>query len=344
MKVGIIGATGYGGLELIRLLHNHPEVEKIELFTSSDVGTIFSSRFGHLFTIHDDSLKKIDPDALAKFDVVFTSTPSGVTSKLLPPLVGTGPKLIDLSGDYRLKQPELYEQWYKKEPAPFELLQQSVYGLTEWNEEHIKNANLIANPGCYPTAVLLSILPFIKEKLIDSNHLIIDAKSGVSGAGNKPSQTTHFSETNENLSIYKINEHQHIPEIEQAIQLFTDINTTISFNTHLVPMTRGILSTTYTPAFTGVTNKQLVECLVETYKDNQFVRVVDGASSLGTNRVKGSNYCDISVKLDERTNRVTIVSVIDNLVKGAAGQAIQNMNVQFGLPQSHGIDVVPLFI
>ncbi len=344
MKVGIIGATGYGGLELIRLLHTHPEVEKIELFTSSDEGTVFSSRFGHLFTIHDDSLKKIDKDALSSFDVVFTSTPSGVTSKLLPPLVGSGPKLIDLSGDYRLKQPDLYKQWYKKEPAPIELLQESVYGLTEWNEDQIKNARIIANPGCYPTAVLLSILPLIKEKLIDPNHLIIDAKSGVSGAGNKPSQGTHFSETNENFSIYKINEHQHIPEIEQAIQLFTGVNTAISFNTHLVPMTRGILSTTYSPVLEGVTNEQLIECLVETYKNDPFVRIISETSSFGTNRVKGSNYCDISVKLDERTNRVTVVSVIDNLVKGAAGQAIQNMNVQFGLSQSLGLDVVPLFI
>ena len=218
MKVGIIGATGYGGLELIRFLHTHPEVEKIELFTSSDVGTIFSSRFGHLINIHDKSLKEIDEAALASCDVVFTSTPSGVTSKLLPPLVGSGPKLIDLSGDYRLKEPDLYKQWYKKEPAPIDLLQESVYGLTEWNEEQVRNARLIANPGCYPTAVLLSILPLIKENLIDANHLIIDAKSGMSGAGNKPSQTTHFSETNENFSIYKINEHQHIPEIEQAIQ------------------------------------------------------------------------------------------------------------------------------
>ncbi|CAM5202551.1 N-acetyl-gamma-glutamyl-phosphate reductase OS=Ureibacillus acetophenoni OX=614649 GN=argC PE=3 SV=1 [Ureibacillus acetophenoni] len=344
MKVGIIGATGYGGLELIRLLHTHPEVEKIELFTSSDEGTIFSSRFGHLFTIHDNSLKKIDQETLAEFDVVFTSTPTGVTSTLLPPLVGSGPKLIDLSGDYRLKQPDLYKQWYKKDPAPFDLLQESVYGLTEWNEKQIKEARIIANPGCYPTAVLLSILPFIKENLIDPNLLIIDAKSGISGAGNKPSQSTHFSETNENFSIYKVNEHQHIPEIEQAIQQFTGIDTNITFNTHLVPMTRGILSTTYTPVASGVTTDQLYECLVETYKNDSFVRVINGASSFGTSRVKGSNYCDITVKLDERTNRVTIVSVIDNLVKGAAGQAIQNMNVQFGLPQSYGLDVVPLFI
>lgn len=344
MKVGIIGATGYGGLELIRFLHNHPEVEQIELFTSSEEGTIFSSKFGHLLTIHDNPLKKIDVETLSKFDVVFTSTPSGVTSELLPPLVGVGPKLIDLSGDYRLKDALSYEKWYKKNPAPSDILKKSVYGLTEWNEESIKSADLIANPGCYPTATLLSTLPLIKEGLIDPNFLVIDAKSGVSGSGNKPSKATHFSETNENFSIYKINQHQHIPEIEQAIEMFTGVNTTITFNTHLVPMTRGILTTTYAPVLQGASNKQLTECLMETYANHPFVRIIEDASSVGTNRVKGSNFCDIFVKLDERTNRATIIGVIDNLVKGAAGQAIQNMNVQMNLPQKSGLDVVPLFI
>ncbi|MEK9199140.1 N-acetyl-gamma-glutamyl-phosphate reductase [Ureibacillus sp. 179-F W5.1 NHS] len=344
MKVGIIGATGYGGLELIRFLHNHPEVQQIELFTSSDEGAIFSSKFGHLLTIQDTPLQKIDIETLAHLDVVFTSTPSGVTSTLLPPLVGVGPKIIDLSGDYRLKDLEVFEKWYNKQPAPKQLVKQSVYGLTEWNERNIQLAHLVANPGCYPTAVLLSILPLIKEGLIDPNYLVIDAKSGVSGAGNKLSQTTHYSEMNENFSIYKVNEHQHIPEIEQAIELFADVKTTITFNTHLVPMTRGILATTYAPVINGVSNEQLTECLMETYKDHPFVRVVSSGTSIGTSRVKGSNYCDILVKLDERTNRATIVSVIDNLVKGAAGQAIQNMNVQFHMPQTFGLDVIPLFI
>lgn len=344
LKVGIIGATGYGGLELIRFLHNHSEVEKIELFTSSEEGAIFSSKFGHLLSIHDTPLQKIDAEALGSFDVVFTSTPSGVTSKLLPPLVGAGPKLIDLSGDYRLKESASYEKWYKKEPAPESIVAESVYGLTEWNEENIKSASLIANPGCYPTAVLLSILPLLKHRLIDPGYLVIDAKSGVSGAGNKPSQITHFSEMNENFSIYKVNEHQHIPEIEQALTMFADVDTSITFNTHLVPMTRGILATSYAPVLSGVTNKQLNDCLIETYKNHPFVRVIQDTSALGTNRVKGSNYCDIFVQLDERTNRATIVSVIDNLVKGAAGQAIQNMNVQNDLPQTLGLDVIPLFI
>ncbi len=344
MKVGIVGATGYGGLELIRFLHNHPAVEHIELFTSSEEGVVFSTKFGHLVTITDAPLQKIDYESLAKLDVVFASTPSGVTSELLPPLVGKGPRLIDLSGDFRLKNPVSYEQWYGKKAAPLEIIQQSVYGLTEWNAHNVKNAALIANPGCYPTAVLLSLLPLLKERLIDSNYLVIDAKSGISGAGNKPSQTTHFSEVNESFSIYKTNTHQHIPEIEQAISLFTGVETAITFNTHLVPMTRGILSTAYAPLMPGITEPQLVACLQATYEKHPFVRVVTDVNSLATNRVKGSNYCDIFVKVDTRTNRATIVAVIDNLVKGAAGQAIQNMNVQLDLPQTTGLDVVPFFI
>lgn len=344
MKVGIIGATGYGGLELIRFLHQHKEVERIDVFTSSDEGAIFSTKFPHVSGLYEQPLEKIDYDVLADFDVVFASTPSGVSSKLFPPLLHKGPKLIDLSGDFRLKDLAAYEHWYKKEPASKEAVEASVYGLTEWNAEQVKTASLIANPGCYPTAVLLSLLPLIKNKLIDPSFLVIDAKSGVSGAGNKPSQGTHFSETNENFSIYKINEHQHIPEIEQAIEMFAGVKTTISFNTHLVPMTRGILATSYAKAEAGVTQETLTKCLKETYANHPFVRVIEDASSIGTNRVKGSNFCDVFAKLDERTGRVTVVGVIDNLVKGAAGQAIQNMNVQMNFEQTTGLNVVPLFI
>ena len=344
MKVGIIGATGYGGLELIRFLHQHKEVSRIDLFTSSEEGALFSSKFPHVSGLYEQPLQKIDYEHLAEFDVVFASTPSGVSSKLFPPLLHKGPKLIDLSGDFRLKDASSYEHWYKKEAAPAEAIEASVYGLTEWNSEQVKTASLIANPGCYPTAVLLSLLPLIKNKLIDPSFLVIDAKSGVSGAGNKPSQSTHFSETNENFSIYKINEHQHIPEIEQAIELFAGVKTSITFNTHLVPMTRGILATSYAKVADGVTQAQLINCLKETYANDPFVRVIENAGSIGTNRVKGSNFCDVYAQLDERTGRATVVGVIDNLVKGAAGQAIQNMNVQMNFEQTTGLQVVPLFI
>ena len=344
MKVGIIGATGYGGLELIRLLHNHPEIKNIDLFTSSDEGNIFSNKYTHLLNIHDMPLLKIDQENLADYDVIFTSTPSGISSELLPSLIGIGPKLIDLSGDFRLKDPAQYELWYKKTPAPAQVIEKSVYGLTEWNAEAIKKADIIANPGCYPTAVLLSLLPLINENLIDTTQLVIDAKSGISGAGNKPTQMTHFSETNENTAIYKLHQHQHIPEIEQAIETFANQSTRITFTTHLVPMTRGILTTSYAPVNEGISEKDLTDALHETYANQPFVRIIKQTDKFGTNQVYGSNYCDIHVKVDPRTNRATIVSVIDNLVKGAAGQAIQNMNVQFNLNQTTGLTLVPLYI
>ncbi|MEK4523168.1 N-acetyl-gamma-glutamyl-phosphate reductase [Psychrobacillus sp. FSL W7-1493] len=344
MKVGIIGATGYGGLELVRFLHNHPEVEVVDLFSSSEQGIHFSDKYSHLMNIHDQPLLEIESDRLAEYDVLFTSTPSGVSSTLLPQLIGKKPKLIDLSGDFRLKDLAAYEQWYKKSPAPAAAVEQSVYGLTEWNTPAIAEAQLIANPGCYPTAVLLSLLPLIKGNLIDANHLIIDAKSGISGAGNKPSQMTHYSETNENTAIYKLHGHQHIPEIEQAIQMFANQSAPITFTTHLVPMTRGILATSYAPVNAGITEADLVNALQETYAGHPFVRIIKETNKFGTNQVYGSNYCDIHVKVDSRTNRATIVSVIDNLVKGAAGQAIQNMNVQFNLNQTTGLSLVPLFI
>lgn len=344
MKVGIIGATGYGGLELIRFLHQHKEVESLQLFSSSEAGESFSAKYPHLEGLYDAPMEAIDEAAITKLDVVFASTPAGVTSKLLPSLVNKGTKLIDLSGDFRLQDRALYEEWYGKEAAPADTLSQSVYGLTEWNANAVKDAALVANPGCYPTAVLLSLLPLIKHRLIDPSFLVIDAKSGVSGAGNKPSQGTHFSETNENFSIYKVNKHQHIPEIEQAISMFAGADVSITFNTHLVPMTRGILATSYAQVMPGVTQEQLVACLHETYANDPFVRVVTEVGAIGTNRVKGSNFCDVFVQLDERTGRATIVGVIDNLVKGAAGQAIQNMNVQCGFAQTTGLHVVPLFI
>lgn len=344
MKVGIIGATGYGGLELVRFLHNHPEVDTVDLFSSSEQGIQFSDKYSHLMNIHDQPLLEIESDRLAEYDVLFTSTPSGVSSTLLPQLIGKKPKLIDLSGDFRLKDLATYEQWYKKSPAPAATVEQSVYGLTEWNTQAIAEAQLIANPGCYPTAVLLSLLPLIKENLIDASHLVIDAKSGISGAGNKPSHMTHYSETNENTAIYKLHEHQHIPEIEQAIQMFANQSAPITFTTHLVPMTRGILATSYAPVNDGITEADLVNALQETYANHPFVRIIKEANKFGTNQVYGSNYCDIHIKVDPRTNRATIVSVIDNLVKGAAGQAIQNMNVQFNLNQTTGLSLVPLFI
>lgn len=344
MKIGIIGATGYGGLELIRLLTNHPHVDEIHVFSSSEENIQISHKYTHLTNILEEPLQAIETGALSKLDVVFTGTPAGVASTILPKLLGTGPKLIDLSGDFRIQDPSIYEQWYGKPAAPQDAVQQAIYGLPEWNRQQIEQAELIANPGCYPTATLLSLLPLLKENLIDASQLYTDAKSGVSGAGNKPSQLTHYSELNENFSIYKINQHQHIPEIEQTIRTIAVSEPLLSFNTHLVPMTRGIMATSYAPLTEGTTEKHLTEALHAAYDNEPFVRVLEDKPVFSTKQVYGSNYCDIQIAVDPRTNRATIIGVIDNLMKGAAGQAVQNMNLMCGLDEKAGLTVVPLMI
>lgn len=342
MKVGIIGATGYGGLELIRLLHNHSKVESITLFTSSDEGALFSAKYPHLKGLYDFPLEAITKEAIAKLDVVFTSTPSGVSGQLLPDVANAHTTFIDLSGDLRLKDIADYETWYHKKPAPQAFVDKAMYGLAEWQDT--TGAKVIANPGCYPTAVLLSLLPLLKENLIDGSQLIIDAKSGISGSGNKPSQGTHFTENTEATSIYKVNKHQHIPEIEQAIAMYAGESYPITFSTHLVPMIRGIIATSYAPLKDGVTETDLYAAYDKYYAQKPFVRVLQDATRVSTNQVRGTNFCDIHVNVDARTNRVTIVSVIDNLVKGAAGQAIQNMNLLFGYDETEGLTQVPIFI
>lgn len=344
MKVGIIGATGYGGLELIRLLHSHQKVRKIQLFTSSEEGVSLSAKYPHLTKLYDMPLEKITKQSIEELQVVFLGTPSGVSGQLIPTLFNEETIFIDLSGDLRLKNSADYEKWYGKKPAPENFLSKSVYGLCSWNNVAIANSKLIANPGCYPTAVLLSLLPLLKNNLISHTGLIIDAKSGVSGSGNKPGQLTHYAETTDTTTIYKMNKHQHIPEIEQAIQLFTGQVEPITFSTHLVPMIRGIISTSYAQVNPGVTAADLHHAFETAYQEDPFIRFMPDAATLSTKQVKGTNYCDITFNLDERTNRVTIVAVIDNLVKGAAGQAIQNMNLIMGFDEMDGLQAVPLFI
>lgn len=344
MKIGIIGATGYGGLELLRILHTHPYVTEIHVFSSSEQDIHISNKYSHLVNIIDYSLQPIEIERLQQLDIVFTGTPAGVASTILPDLLGTGHKLIDLSGDFRIQDATIYEAWYNHPAAPEHAVQQAVYGLPEWNKARIQQAELIANPGCYPTATLLSLLPLINEGLIDPSQLYTDAKSGVSGAGNKPSQLTHYSELNENFSIYKINSHQHIPEIEQTIEMLTSHKPLLTFNTHLVPMTRGIMATSYAPLTEGTTQQHLTDALQTKYANEPFVRIHTDKPVFSTKQVYGSNYCDIQVVVDSRTNRATIVSVIDNLMKGAAGQAVQNMNLLCGWDETAGLDLVPLMI
>lgn len=344
MKAAIIGATGYGGAELIRILQHHPEVELHSFHSSSRHGTLISESYPHMQNVADMDLLDINPEKLSdSVDLVFTATPSGISSKLVPELVKHGLKVIDLSGDFRLKNSCEYETWYKKEAPDEHLLEKAVYGLTEWLEQDLSDAALISNPGCYPTAALLGLAPLVKQRLIHEKSIVIDAKTGVSGAGRNATLMTHFAEMNDNLKIYKVNEHQHIPEIEQVLSGWNPEVGTVTFNTHLIPMTRGIMTTMYADAKSDVRLDDLVTLYRDSYQDCYFVRVREKGIYPSTKEVSGSNYCDISLAFDERTNRIMVVSVIDNLMKGAAGQAVQNMNKMLGLDEKTGLDFVPVY-
>lgn len=345
MKAAIIGATGYGGAELIRLLHNHPEVELRSVHSSSQQGVFIQESYPHMQKIIDLRLEDINPEQIGKeADVVFLSTPPGVSKDVAGPLLEQGLKVIDLSGDLRLKDRVEYEEWYGISAAPQKVIDQAVYGLVEWAKPSIKEATLISNPGCYPTATLLGLIPLVKENILETDTIIVDAKSGVSGAGRSPSAVTHFSEMNDNFKIYKVNQHKHIPEIEQGLKEVNSAIDTITFSTHLVPMTRGIMATMYGKATNAITEKQLRELFEDVYKDSPFVRIRKQGDYPSTKEVSGTNYCDIGVTYDERTGRITVVSVIDNLVKGAAGQAIQNLNVMLGINEKAGLDLIPSYL
>ncbi|MFB4162778.1 N-acetyl-gamma-glutamyl-phosphate reductase [Alteribacillus sp. JSM 102045] len=342
MKVAIVGATGYGGIELIRLLHNHPEVNGISVFSSSQEGKTIAESYPHVLEIVEETLEDINADQLKQHDVVFLSTPPGVSADLIGQLV-PGTKVIDLSGDLRLKESTIYEKWYGRRSAEEKLLQEAVYGLTEWRKDEIEKTNILSNPGCYPTAVLLGIAPLVKAGAMDANQLIIDAKSGTTGAGRSLNAITHFSEMNDNFKVYKVNEHKHTPEIEQELSGWSKENATVTFTPHLVPMTRGIMATMYAPLNDDWTDSKIKDLYNKAYRDKTFVRVRESGTYPFTKEVYGTNYCDIGVTVDERTNRVTVVSVIDNLVKGASGQAVQNMNVMFGYPEETGLYSVPIY-
>ncbi|HHY72488.1 MAG TPA: N-acetyl-gamma-glutamyl-phosphate reductase [Bacillus bacterium] len=344
MKVAIVGATGYGGAELIRLLNHHPEAEIVSLHSSSQQGTPFIESYPHLHGIVNNRLEEIDPKKMAKnVELVFLATPAGISSKLTPNLVEQGLKVIDVSGDLRIKNQEDYEFWYRKPAAPKKTLKQAIYGMPEWFKAEIEEASVIANPGCYPTATLLGLAPLVQKELIIEDSIIIDAKSALSGAGRSLSAASHFPEMNDNFKIYKVNQHQHIPEIEQTLKIWNESIQPITFSTHLVPMTRGIMATIYVKPKMNITIDQLLEIYNEAYENKPFVRVRPKGVFPSTKEVYGSNYCDIGLAYDERTGRIMIVSVIDNLVKGAAGQAIQNLNIMMGLDEKTGLNFVPVY-
>ncbi|MDA1521689.1 N-acetyl-gamma-glutamyl-phosphate reductase [Bacillus cereus] len=345
MKVAIIGATGYGGIELIRLLEQHPYFSIASLHSFSQVGECITDVYPHFQNVLVHTLQEIDVEEIGKeAEIVFLATPAGVSAELTPKLLAVGLKVIDLSGDFRMKDSFIYEQWYKRAAAKEGVLRDAVYGLSEWKRSEIQKANLIANPGCFATAALLAVLPLVHSGIIEEDSIIIDAKSGVSGAGKTPTTMTHFPELYDNLRIYKVNEHQHIPEIEQMLAEWNRETKPITFSTHLIPISRGIMVTLYAKVKREMEIEQLQQLYEEAYEQSAFIRIRMQGEFPSPKEVRGSNYCDMGIAYDERTGRVTVVSVIDNMMKGAAGQAIQNANIVAGLEETIGLQHMPLYL
>ena len=344
IKVGIIGSTGYAGNELVRILHGHQDAEIKWYGSRSYVDRKYADVYQNMFQIVDDVCKDDNMQALAEeVDVIFTATPQGFCASLLDEAILSKVKIIDLSADYRIKDVATYEKWYGIAHQSPQFLKEAVYGLCEVNRKDIKGARLLANPGCYTTCSLLTIYPLAKEGLIDMNSMIIDAKSGTSGAGRGAKVDNLFCEVNENMKAYGVTTHRHTPEIEEQLGYASGEQVLLNFTPHLVPMNRGILVTAYATLKPGVTEEEVRNAYEKYYAGEKFVRVLQPGVCPQTKWVEGSNYVDVNVKVDPRTNRVVMMGALDNLVKGAAGQAVQNMNLMFGLDESEGLDLVPMF-
>lgn len=334
IKVGIIGATGYAGAELVRLLACHREVELVSLTTQSYVGKQFWEVYPHLYKYVDMTCEALDLPALVeKCDVVFTALPHGHAMPVAQEVVKQGKKLVDLGADFRFGDHAVYEEWYKVEHTAKELVPEAVYGLPEVNRDNIQNARILANPGCYPTSAILGLAPLLAKGLVDTGSIVIDSKSGVSGAGRGLSLTTHYTEINDNIKAYNVGIHRHTPEIEQVLGWVAGEKVVVSFTPHLTPMTRGILSTIYGKLKKNLSQADVIELYNDFYAEEAFVRVLPAGVLPQTKAVAGSNHCDLGIVVDPRTGRVVVVSAIDNLIKGAAGQAVQNMNIMFGFPE-----------
>lgn len=343
IKVGILGATGYAGIDLVRLIHSHPQAELTYLASHSYVGKKLSEVYPHLRGVVDLVCQDLDMDEAAKCDVVFTALPHGASKEVIPSLYEKGIKIIDLSGDFRYNCKETYEKWYGQSHASPELLDVSVYGLPELHREEIKKSRLIGNPGCYTTCSILGLAPLLAHQLCETKNLIVDAKSGVTGAGRGVSIDYHFCECTENFKAYKVATHRHTSEIEQELSLLAKEEIILSFTPHLVPMKRGILATCYANLTQSHTAEELVALYQKFYQDEPFIRVYESGLP-ETNHVAGTNFVDIGIVVDPRLNRAVILSAIDNLVKGAAGQAVQNMNLLFGLDETSGLTAAGLYL
>ena len=344
IKVGIIGSTGYAGGELVRLLMNHKEAEIKWYGSRSYVDKKYADVYQNFFQIVDDKCMDDNMEALAdEVDVIFTATPQGLCASLVNEDILNKVKIVDLSADFRIKKVETYEQWYGIEHKAPQFIEEAVYGLCEINREAIKSARLIANPGCYPTCSTLSIYPLAKEGLIDMNTVIIDAKSGTSGAGRGAKVDNLYCEVNENIKAYCVAVHRHTPEIEEQLSYASGEEVYLNFTPHLVPMNRGILITAYATLKKDVTYEEVKAIYDKYYADEKFVRVLEKDVCPQTKWVEGSNYVDVNFKIDPRTKRIIMMGAMDNLVKGAAGQAVQNMNLMFGLKESEGLELIPMF-
>ena len=344
IKVGIIGATGYAGLELVRILLGHKDVEIKWYGSRSYIDKKYASIYQNFFQLVDANCMDDNMEVLAdQVDVIFTATPQGLCASLVNEEILSKVKIIDLSADFRIKDVKVYEEWYKLEHKSPQFIEEAVYGLCEINREDVKKARLVANPGCYTTCSILTCYPLVKEGIIDPNTIIVDAKSGTSGAGRGAKVDNLFCEVNENMKAYGVATHRHTPEIEEQLGYACGEKITINFTPHLVPMNRGILATAYASLKKDVTYEEVKAIYDKYYADEKFVRVLEEDVCPQTKWVEGSNYVDVNFKIDPRTNRIIMMGAIDNLVKGAAGQAVQNMNLMFGLKESEGLELVPMF-
>lgn len=344
IKVGIIGATGYAGAELVRLLAGHKEAKILWYGSRSYIDQKYADIYRNMFEIVENVCKDDNLSALSEeADVVFTATPQGFCASMINEEILSKTKVIDLSADFRMKDVSVYEKWYGIEHKSPQYIKEAVYGLCEINREPVKSARLVANPGCYTTCSILSLYPLVKEGLIDPSSIIIDAKSGTSGAGRGAKTDNLFCEVNENMKAYGVATHRHTPEIEEQLGYAAGEPLILNFTPHLVPMNRGILATCYATLKTGVSEEQVRESYEKYYEKEKFVRLLRGDDYPQTKWVEGSNYMDVNFKVDERTCRIIVMGAIDNLVKGAAGQAVQNMNIMFDLPEDTGLDLVPMF-
>ena len=349
VKVGIIGATGYAGNELVRLLMGHKDVEIMWYGSRSYIDKKYAEVYQNMFEIVEDTCLDDNMEELAsRVDVIFTATPQGFLAGVLTEEILSRVKIIDLSADFRIKDVKTYEKWYKIEHKSPQFIEEAVYGLCEINRDKVKGARLIANPGCYTTCSILTAYPLVKEGLIDPDTLIIDAKSGTSGAGRGAKLPNLFCEVNENMKAYGVTNHRHTPEIEEQLGYAAGKEIMVNFTPHLVPMNRGILATEYATLNkkadgTLPTYGEVKAIYDKYYKNEKFVRVLEKDICPETKWVEGSNYVDVNFKIDERTGRIVMMGALDNLVKGAAGQAVQNMNLLFGFDEAEGLNLVPMF-